>query len=359
MKHRAPSSPLRLMYRVYKYVLPEVDAQLDYWKRRAEMIPDPELRTQALASIASKKFHCQGGAIYAAASLDDRHVLTPLIVALQTISDYLDNLCDRSTSLDPDDFRLLHQSMLDAVDLEATPKDYYALRRERDDDGYLLALVETCRQSIAKLPSYPQVKHQVIDLVSLYADLQVHKHIRKDLREPRLLKWWEENRHSYPQLQWNEFAAATGSTLGMFMLFLAAAHSGLKQKDADTIRDAYFPHVCGLHILLDYLIDQEEDREGGDLNFCNYYDNQSQMVNRIGDIVQNARRDVRVLPAARFHRMVIEGLLALYLSDPKVRKQEDVKRISKQLMRRSPLTRVFFWLNSVYIRAKQYRLSVG
>ena len=26
------------------------------------------------------------------------------IVAYQTISDYLDNLCDRSTSLDPDDF---------------------------------------------------------------------------------------------------------------------------------------------------------------------------------------------------------------------------------------------------------------
>ncbi|MBJ6359835.1 tetraprenyl-beta-curcumene synthase family protein [Paenibacillus sp. GCM10012307] len=359
MKHGAPKSPLQLMYRVYKYVLPEVEHLLDGWTRRAEAIPDRELRTQALASIASKKFHCQGGAVYAAASLNNRHVLTPLIVALQTISDYLDNLCDRSTSLDPDDFRLLHQSMLDAVDLDATPRDYYALRREHDDGGYLLALVETCRGSIAQLPSYLQVKRQVIDLVGLYADLQVHKHIRKDLREPRLLKWWEEKRHSYPHLQWNEFAAATGSTLGMFMLFLAAAHTGLQQKDADMIRDAYFPHVCGLHILLDYLIDQEEDRQGGDLNFCNYYVNQSEMVNRIGNIVQNAREDVRVLPAAPFHRMVIEGLLALYLSDPKVRKQRDVKRISRQLMRKSPLTRVFFWLNSVYIRAKQYRLSVG
>jgi len=37
------------------------------------------------------------------------------IVAYQTISDYLDNLCDRSTSSDPADFRALHESMLHAL----------------------------------------------------------------------------------------------------------------------------------------------------------------------------------------------------------------------------------------------------
>lgn len=355
----APAGPLRLMYRVYKYVLPEVEAELHGWRRLAQAIPDGELRTQALASIESKKFHCQGGAVYATASLEYRHILIPLIVAFQTISDYLDNLCDRSTSLDPGDFRLLHQSMLDAVDPDAAPADYYALRQEREDGGYLLALVERCRSSIAMLPSYHQVRHQVLALVGLYVDLQVHKHIRKELREPKLLQWWEQSRSNYPDLQWNEFAAATGSTLGMFMLFLAAAQPGLRRQDADAIRQAYFPHVCGLHILLDYLIDQEEDREGGDLNFCNYYESQSTLVNRIGNIVQQARKDVLTLPGAAFHRMIIEGLLALYLSDPKVRLQEDVKRISRHLMRKSPLTRLFFWLNSVYIRAKQYRLSVG
>lgn len=352
----APAGPLRLMYRVYKYVLPEVEAELEGWRQRAQAMPDRELRSQALASLESKKFHCQGGAVYATASLEDRHVLIPLIVAFQTISDYLDNLCDRSTSLDPDDFRLLHQSMLDAVDPDVAPVDYYALRQEREDGGYLSALVERCRSSISMLPSYSQVQHQVIALVGLYVDLQVHKHIRKDLREPKLLQWWEQRGSSYPDLQWNEFAAATGSTLGMFMLFLAAAQPGLGRQEADTIRDAYFPHVCGLHILLDYLIDQEEDRKGGDLNFCNYYESQSKMVHRIGDIVQEARKDVLALPGAAFHQMIIEGLLALYLSDPKVRLQQDVRRISRHLMKKSPVTRLFFWLNSVYIRAKQYRL---
>ncbi|XEC97694.1 tetraprenyl-beta-curcumene synthase family protein [Paenibacillus tarimensis] len=357
MERRAPRSPLRLMYRVYKYVLPEVDAELTRWREIASAIPDEELRTQALASMDSKRFHCEGGAVYAAAHLEQRHVLIPLIVALQTISDYLDNLCDRSTSLDPDDFRLLHQSMLDAVNPTAKLKDYYALRSESEDGGYLSGLVRTCQSCVAMLPAYGNVQRRVSELVGLYCDLQVNKHIRKDLREPRLLDWWESNRHRCPHLLWNEFAAATGSTLGMFMLFLAATHPGLNERDADAICDAYFPHVCGLHILLDYLIDQQEDREGGDLNFCSYYENQAFLIDRISGIVTNARQDVLRLPASRFHRMIIEGLLALYLSDPKVRTQRDVKDISRRLMKRSPMTRMFFWMNSLWIRTKQSRLA--
>ncbi|CAM4237112.1 tetraprenyl-beta-curcumene synthase [Paenibacillus endophyticus] len=351
--NRVPQSPLKLMHRVYKYVLPEVELELAKLRELAERIPDQELRTQAISSMDSKKFHCQGGGVYAAANLEHRHVLIPLIVALQTISDYLDNLCDRSTSLDPDDFRLLHQSMLDAVNPEATLQDYYALRSENDDAGYLHHLVRLCQAQINRLPSYRSVQKHITELVCLYVDLQVYKHIHKDLREEHLLAWWELHREQYPDLQWNEFAAATGSTLGMFMLFLAASEERLSEQDASTIRNIYFPHVCGLHILLDYLIDQEEDLAGGDLNFCNYYANESLLVERIGTIVNRAREDVKQLPASRFHRLIIEGLLALYLSDPKVRHQADVKDVSKKLMKNSPLTRLFFLINSIWIRKQQ------
>ncbi|SFI94036.1 tetraprenyl-beta-curcumene synthase [Paenibacillus sp. UNC496MF] len=350
---QVPKTPVTLMYRVYKYVLPEVRAELARLRVIAERIPDDELRVQALASMTSKQFHCEGGGIYAAANLNSRHILVPLIVCLQTISDYLDNLCDRSTSLAADDFRLLHQSMLDAVDPEAPLRDYYALRSEREDGGYLHELVRTCQSCVRQLPSYASVQPHVTELVGLYGDLQVHKHIAKELREPALLVWWEAHRHQVPHLQWNEFAAATGSTLGMFMLFLAASDEACTPEDALRIRGAYFPHVCGLHIMLDYLIDQEEDRIGGDLNFCNYYTNQSQLTERIGLIVENARKDVTRLPVPRFHRMVIEGLIALYLSDPKVSGQQDVRLVSRRLMRRSPLTRLFFWGNSVVIRKRQ------
>ncbi|WP_310549858.1 tetraprenyl-beta-curcumene synthase family protein [Paenibacillus glufosinatiresistens] len=350
----SPRGPIALMSRVYKYVLPEVRQSLDVWRQRAKDIPDPELRRQAIASIDTKQFHCEGGGVYAAGNLSMRHILVPLIVAYQTISDYLDNLCDRSTSLDPDDFRLLHQSMLDAVTPDAELRDYYALRSEKDDGGYLHSLVRTCQSMTARLPGYAAAQEEIRELSRLYGDLQVYKHIDPSLREKALKTWWEQEGFRAPHLYWNEFAAATGSTLGIFMLFLASCDPALTRKDAAAMRAGYFPHVCGLHIMLDYLIDQDEDREGGDLNFCNYYESADAMLGRIASIVEWARSDVRQIPDTPLHRMVIEGLLALYLSDPKVSEQSEVKNVSRKLMKGSPLTRLFFFANSRWIRKHLY-----
>jgi tetraprenyl-beta-curcumene synthase len=345
-----PRNPLHLMLRVYRYVLPEVREQLRFWRQKAEGMPDPELKKQAIDSMTSKKFHCQGGAVYATANLPMRHVLIPLIVAFQTISDYLDNLCDRSTSLDPQDFRRLHQSMIDAINPAQPLHDYYAFRTEQEDGGYLNELVKTCQASIRMLPSYAMVAEDVREWVGLYCDLQVHKHIRHELREQALWAWWEPHESQHRNISWNEFAAATGSTLGVFMMFLAAADSGLRAQVVEEIRNAYFPYICALHILLDYLIDQQEDKLGGDLNFCSYYTDLDQTVERIAVIVIEARARTKRLEHPEFHGMIIEGLLALYLSDPKVSKQRQVKQISRRLMKGSPLTRFFFFVNSILVR---------
>ncbi|KAF4325367.1 hypothetical protein G195_000971 [Phytophthora kernoviae 00238/432] len=223
--------------------------------------------------------------------------------------------------------------MLDAVDPEATPVNYYALREEQDDGGYLRNLVTSCQELTRQLPGYASAKPQIQDLAGLYTDLQVYKHIKPELRETALLEWWSEHRHRTPQFRWNEFAAATGSTLGVFMLFLAASDDQLTEEQAASIHTAYFPHVCALHIMLDYLIDQDEDRIGGDLNFCNYYENVETMLDRIAFIVEMARSDVEKIPGSSFHRMIIEGLLAIYLSDPKVSEQQEVRVVSKRLMK--------------------------
>ncbi|AGA57576.1 Protein of unknown function (DUF2600) [Thermobacillus composti KWC4] len=347
-----PAGPLRLMYRMYRHVLPAVYDELARWRARAEAIPDPELRTQALASMSSKQFHCEGGAVFAAA-VNDRHgELVPLIVALQTISDYLDNLCDRSTSLDPDDFRLLHRAMLDAVDPDAETTDYYAHRAERDDGGYLAALVAACQENIRRLPGYAKVQPHVARFAGLYGDLQVYKHIRREERLESLHRWWALHRTDHPELYWNEFAAATGSTLGMFALFVEACRPDVTERDAERMAGAYFPYLCGLHILLDYLIDQEEDRLGGDLNFCSYYENDAEMLQRIGWIADQARKAACRLPSNKFHKMVIEGLLAVYLSDPKAAEQPVVRFVARELMRNSPMARLFFRLNVLWIRRR-------
>src|SRR5660397_104565 len=130
-------------------VRPCVRAHLRHWIDQARKIPSPELRKQALASSADKTFHCEGGGIYGLLAGDCSREAIRFIVAYQTISDYLDNLCDRSTSLDPDHFRLLHTSMRHALTPGAEPDDYYRLGDEQDDGGYLSALVATCQAVLA------------------------------------------------------------------------------------------------------------------------------------------------------------------------------------------------------------------
>jgi tetraprenyl-beta-curcumene synthase len=339
---RHPETPFTLLRRSFRDVLPASARELKAWHERALEIPDPELQRQALMSLTTKRFHADGGTVYATAAASEYvHILVKLIVALQTISDYLDNLCDRSTSLDPADFRQIHLAMLDAVTLDGGVHDYYACRSEKNDGGYLSALVRTCQDQIAQLPGYPLVQSAVQWLVSLYCDLQVHKHVRVEEREPRLQNWYEQHKAIHTSkadpgsragddaaapvlipeigdLTWYEFSAATGSTLGMFMLFLAASDDELTERDVDVILRAYFPWIGGLHILLDYFIDQEEDLAGGDLNFVAYYDSPERAYQRLNDFASRSLRALEDLPSPRFHRLVLQGLVGMYFSDAKV-----------------------------------------
>lgn len=83
------------MTKVYKDIFPLVHQELKKWRAHAEMIENEELRTQALASISSKTFHCEGGGILSLLAGEEKETCIEFIVAYQTISDYLDNLCDR------------------------------------------------------------------------------------------------------------------------------------------------------------------------------------------------------------------------------------------------------------------------
>lgn len=345
----APQKPLSLMRKVYKEVFPAIHKRLNYWKGRAENIPNEELRRQALASISSKQFHCEGGGIYALLAPEDlREDIYDFIVAYQTISDYLDNLCDRSVSLDGENFRQLHRSMQDAIIGSSSTDNYYIHQDDQDDGGYLNALVEMCQVSLAKLPGLVAFQQGMLKLCSLYCDLQVHKHIVIDKRLDALTSWWNSYKLDYPDLKWYEFAAATGSTLGIFYL-AALATSPSRSVKTQEVLAGYFPYVQGLHILLDYLIDQAEDSEVNDLNFCFYYENEEEKVNRISYIYQKAKDGMERLPDAKFHLMIIDGLLGMYLADRKVAEQKPVQKIAKQLLRQGTWQSKFFYLNCWWI----------
>jgi tetraprenyl-beta-curcumene synthase len=339
---------------IYQKVLPQTHMYLKEWEIYAERIPNAELRRQALMSIKSKTFHCEGGSIYGLLTPNNLDSIIEFIVAYQTISDYLDNLCDRSTSLNPTDFKALHESMLHALSPHEKPHNYYRYREEQEDGGYLEALVTTCQKVLKTLPHYEKIAPHLVELAHYYIDLQVHKHVKEEERIPRLVHWYEQYKEKIPEMSWYEFSACAGSTLGIFCLVSYASREEWSENLAQTIKESYFPWVQGLHILLDYFIDQEEDLKGGDLNFCFYYENDTKLAERFAHFVREADKSVANLPDQMFHRSINHGLLGIYLADEKVKKQKHIQKTAKNIIQFGGRSTFFFYLNGwIYRKMKK------
>jgi len=301
--------------------LPLVSRFLGEWRQKAQSIPNEVLRRQALASIDAKRFHCQGGSCYAVPAGHLRTEVARAIVALQTISDYLDNLCDRAGVLEEASFRQLHLAMTEALEPGGPVSPYYLLYPWGDDGGYLAGLVGATRAAVGRLPGFAVVSRQALVYASLYSDLQSLKHLEPGERGARLQDWRARKGGQWPEIRWWEFAAACGSTLGIFALLSLASRPRPEAQEVEAISAAYFPYITGLHILLDYLIDMEEDAREGDFNLVVPYGSARHMGERLGLFVQRAMERAALLPDPHFHRAVVRGLLAMYMSDPKVRDQ--------------------------------------
>jgi tetraprenyl-beta-curcumene synthase len=303
-------------------VIPRASRELAAIRARAEAIPDPALREQALASIDGKAYHVQGGAILATflhGKIAARYIA--IVAAVETIYDYLDNLCDRLPGVSQRAYATLHVSLLDALDDRRVTADYYADGPPGDDGGYLRGLVESARSGLRRLPHYPAVRERLVEVARYYAELQVLKHGPAGTREAACNAWYGRNRERFPGLAWWEFAAACGSSLPVFALIELAAREHLSEGEVDATLGAYFPGLSAVHILLDYFIDQAEDREHGELNFVACYATRAEAVSGLGRLVRNSLARVRTLAGATRHGFLMQAMCVFYLTHPKVFEQ--------------------------------------
>lgn len=328
------SNSVKLIYLFVTKVFPLVKQELNGWKEKARQAPDARLSLQALESIRLKAFHCQGGSIYALYPGINRIETIRFIVAYQTISDYLDNLVDCLEVQDEKAFSQLHLAMQESLNPEVVPSDYYLYYPYREDGGYLEQLVKTCQESVRKLPSYKIVQQEAIKFAKLYSLLQTYKHLAVGERESKMLHWITPYITEDSEISAWEFAAATGSTLGIFCLYAVAFDPKLTMKQVKSISQTYFPWICGLHILLDYFIDLREDRETNQLNFVAYYDHTGMIFERMHLFLEKSLKQAEQLQYPKFHQVVVKGLLAMYLSDKKSG-DVDIHSIVKKLLKNS------------------------
>lgn len=317
---RLGARKLGFLARFLTYVIPRAVDELALITRRASRIPDEALREQALASIREKAYHAEGGSVLATFLPRDgalRHIR--IVCALESVYDYLDNLCDRLPEMPTEAYAPLHEALLDAVDLTREPcVPYYQAGPHREDGGYLARLIGEIREAIGALPGYGVVLPYLRASVSLYRDLQAKKHLPQGLREVACREWFAEHSTQAPALRWYEFAAACGSSLPVFALLALAEEPALDDRRARETYAAYFPAISALHILLDYFIDQAEDQEHHELNFFACYADEADGLNRLSFLMRTARDRAAALPDGERHGFLLEAMCGFYLTHPKV-----------------------------------------
>ncbi len=315
--------------RYWVNVFPILRRERTRWQERAAEIPDPLLRTLALQAEGDGG-NVEGAAAFAAfVPRANRTAVVRALVAYQSGYNYLDRLAEQPSPEPVAGARGLHQALLDALELTGTEgcvgtegwvgtqsSDYYADYPQREDGGYLAALVRECRTALATLPSYAAVApaartatERIVEFQSLNLSLAQGEH-------DAFARWAAGETPPAIDLQWWETAAAGGSSLGVYALIAAAADPNLDPREIAAIERAYFPWIGALHSLLDHLVDRAQDAASGERSLIDYYPSPAHAAARMQTLAERAASAAGGLPRARAHTVVLAGMTANYLSDP-------------------------------------------
>jgi len=291
---------------------------------RAEAIPDPLLRADALVAHRQKGSNSEGLAAFAVLAPSSRRAaIARSLVAYQLILDYLDGVSERPAPDPVANGLCLHRAFEVALDPDAAHDDYYALAAGGDDGGYLAALIETCREPLRELPSYAAVRPYLLHQARLCRHSQALNHAMLYVPvEDRLREWVAETAIECDlgdgELEWWELvAAAAASSLGVGALLALAAGRDVSEADAARVESAYFPWASGLNALLDSLVDLDEDAE--EASHLRRYVSPELAAERLIAITAAARERVSALPDGQIHEAILAAMGTLYLVRPEAR----------------------------------------
>ena len=284
---------------------------------RAEAIPDPLLRADALASHREKGSNSEGlAALAVLAPAERRTQLARSLVAYQLMLDYLDGVSERPSPDPLANGLQLHRAFEVALDPDAAHQDYYSHAPGSEDGSYLRELIETCRAPLAQLPSYAAAREPLLRQARLCGESQALNHAQRFAPLGDRLDDWAARAAAQSELEpgfewWEMIAAAAASSLCVGALLALAATPGMSEADACRVESAYFPWASGLNALLDSLVDLDEDPE--DASHLRRYSSREQAAERLGAIAAGARLRVAELPDGRLHEAILAAMGALYL----------------------------------------------
>jgi tetraprenyl-beta-curcumene synthase len=304
-------------------VVPRVRAGLRHWESVAERVPDPVLRGHALGALREKGRNVEATAVFAILTpRRTRPAAVAAMTALQVAVDYLDTLGEQP-AVDPLANGLaLHGALVDALSPGEPAGDWYRLNPQRDDGGYLAALVAVCREAVAALPAADAVLPAARLAARRCGEGQSRTHAAggtsgsESTDGPAGLEPWASGLRAPAGYTWWELAAGASSSVAAHALIAAGADPGTTPADAETIDAAYFPPIGALTVLLDDLVDRDEDLAANAHNYMAYYRDGDEAGARLALLADHARSATARLRDRDRHRAILAGVAGFYLAAP-------------------------------------------
>jgi tetraprenyl-beta-curcumene synthase len=292
-----------------------VSREMRGWRYRAHLIPDRTIRADALQTLERKRTHIVGAGLFSILPGHRDHRLLRVLVAYEIMLEFLDNAHERAAH--ELNGRQLHRALVEALDPSAPISDYYLHHPWKDDGGYLRALVEACREGCVSLPFYEDVRRLLLQGASRCGGVQSLNHEPDSTRRGAALRTWSESQFPGERdTSWWELTAAASSSLGVHaLLAVAACH----RHDWARVNAAYVPWICAVSTLLDSYVDEVGDAAHGEHSYIGYYPSREIAVGRLSELISRSAHEARSLPGGHRHAVIAACMVAMYLSNDRVR----------------------------------------
>jgi tetraprenyl-beta-curcumene synthase len=302
--------------------LKAVSVEIKTLRARASAIPDAAIREDALSSIARKRGHADGAALFWILPPNRDFNLLRVLVTYQIIWDFLDTVNERGAHEGTVNGRQLHKALIEALDPAAPISDYYQYHPWRDDGGYLRALVETCRQCCVALPSYASVKPLAVREARRAQVLALNHATDPGDRDAALEEWASGEFAEAQPVSWFELSSAASASLTVHAFLALAAQPRCTEVEIRRTCAAYFPWISGAATMLDSYVDQAEDETNGDHRYVAHYADGALARQRVRQLVERSAVEARRLRNGHRHAVIASCMIAMYLSKDSARTPE-------------------------------------
>ncbi len=296
-----------------------VSRELEPWRRRARAIPDAPIRMDALSSLAHKRTHADGAALFWILPRRREPHLLRLLVDYQIVWDFLDELSERGAQAGAANGCSLYTALIDALNVDGAVGDHYRSHPWRDDGGYLGALVDACRVGCARLPAYEGVRPMLRRETARALVLGVNHELDPKGRDAALRGWAKQQYASRMQASWFELTSAASASLTVHAILALAAESPCERGEVEGAYAAYFPWISALGTMLDSYVDRVEDAARGNHSYIAHYPTGEAGLRRVGDLVGRSTREARGLHNGYRHVVIVACMVAMYLSKDSAR----------------------------------------